>query len=243
MIDLHCHILPGIDDGSKNLAESLKILRHAAEAGVTTAILTPHYVRDSKYNCNNARKNQLLEILKIAVQDAEIPIDLHLGNEVYLDQNLLDLLSSGEIATLANSRYLLIELPVLTEDQTARDTLFKLITSGFTPIIAHPERYAYVQKDPHYLDAFIELGCLFQGDYQSLLGKYGRAAKKSLAQLIKAGTITFLASDTHHSSDDYNLRKAIRRTCGLVKTAREAEALFETNPRKVLENATISPKA
>lgn len=240
MIDLHCHILPGIDDGSKNLQESLTILRNAAAAGVTDAILTPHYIRDSQYNYDNAHKSQLLDILKTATHEAEIPINLYLGNEVYIDQDALGLLNSDKIATLAGSRYILIELPVLTEDQTARDTLFKLVASGFIPIIAHPERYSYVQKNPHYIDAFLEIGCLFQGDYQSLLGKYGRAAKKSLQKLIKANAITFLASDTHHANDDYNLRKAIRHTCGLVKTATKAEALFETNPRKVLENLKIS---
>lgn len=239
MIDLHCHILPSIDDGSKTIKESLEILRHAAEAGITDAVLTPHYIRDSKYNCDNARKAELLAELKAAAAAAEIPINLYLGNEIYIDHDLLNLLGSGEVSTLANSRYLLVELPVLTEDQAAGDTLFKLITSGFTPIIAHPERYQYVQKNPAYVDTFIEIGCLFQGDYQSLLGKYGRAAKKSLEKLIKAGKITFLASDTHHSTDDYNLRKAIRHTCGLVKTAAECEALFETNPQKVLNNKTI----
>lgn len=242
MIDIHCHILPGVDDGAKDLHTSLEILKNAADSGVTDVILTPHYIKDSKYNFSNTPKSQILDILRLGARRAGININLHLGNEVYLDLDLIKLLRTGQIMPLANSRYILIELPVRAEDSAAKDILFDVISCGYTPIIAHPERYLYFQNNPAKIQEYLDLGCLMQGDYQSLHGRYGKHAKKALKTYLKKGQIHFLASDTHKASEAYNLPETYRQVVKITKSSAYAKDLLENNPQRILQNQPISDK-
>ena len=105
--DLHCHLLPGIDDGSKTIEESIETLRRAEKEGVTEIVLTPHYIENTRYNCNNKNKKELFEKLESAMQEAGIDIKLYLGNENYMSENFVELLKNREIMTINNSRYLL----------------------------------------------------------------------------------------------------------------------------------------
>lgn len=239
MIDIHCHILPGIDDGAKDLHTSLTMLEKAAQAGITDVIVTPHFIKDSKYNFGNHPKSQILDILRTAVQQANIDINIYLGNEIYLDLDILKLLDADRIATLADSRYLLIELPVLNEDTSAKDILFDIISSGYTPIIAHPERYHYFQAQPTKIQEYLDLGCLMQGDYQSLHGRYGRHAKKALTSYLKKGQIHFLASDQHHASEEYHIPETYQKLHKILGSADKARDLLENNPRHILTNKPL----
>ncbi len=239
MIDMHCHILPGIDDGSKNLEESMLILENAATSGVTDIIFTPHYIKGTKYCYDNRAKKQLTEILVEAMKRTDLEINVHFGNEVYIDQNIPEMLENGEIATLAGSRYLLLELPVATEDLSAPDLIFRLKSQGITPIIAHPERYDYFTRDLKKIDRYLELGCLMQGDYMSILGKYGKAAKKSLTKLLKANKIQMLASDIHHSSSDYHIPEVEKKLMKILKSDDKIQNLMIENPERIIKNLDI----
>lgn len=239
MIDLHCHIMPGIDDGAKDLHTSLAILNKARLAGITDVVLTPHFIKDSIYNFANTPKSQILDILRIAVKNAGIKINLHLGNEVFLDPKLVELLKSGQVATLAGSKYVLIELPVRAEDAHAKDILFSVINNGYTPVIAHPERYLYFQNDPGKIQEYIDLGCLMQGDYQSLHGRYGKHAKSALKTYLKRGQIHFLASDIHKSTTDYNLAETRRKLLKILRSEEKVATLLEGNPHRVLLNQPV----
>lgn len=238
MIDIHAHILPGIDDGAPDLASTLAILRNAEAAGVTDIILTPHYIKNTRYAFNNASKEAILNIIKTAVEQAGIKINLYLGNEIFYDLDIHSMLVGKKIASLNDSRYLLIEFPVQNEDHSIKDTLFKLICDGFTPVIAHPERYLYFQKNSKKIDEYLELGCLMQGDYQSLHGRYGRHAERTLKRYLKAGKIHFLASDTHKPTDNYNLEKTYQVVDKITRG--KAKVLLEENPRKVLEDEVLA---
>ena len=146
--DLHCHLLPGIDDGSRTIEESIETLRRAEKEGVTEIVLTPHYIENTRYNCNNKNKKELFVKLNDAMHEAGIDIKLYLGNENYMSENFVELLKNKEIMTINNSRYLLFEFPLNQIYQNSKEVLYELVTMGCVPILAHPERYRDFQKHP-----------------------------------------------------------------------------------------------
>ena len=146
MKDIHSHILPGIDDGARNVEESIKLLEKFYDNGVTDIILTPHYIYNSNYNSNNKEKMLLLNEVKKKYKK----INLYLGNEVYISDNIPELIKQNEIFTLNNSKYLLIELPMNSEIKNLDSIIFDIMRNGIIPIIAHPERYVYVQNNINY---------------------------------------------------------------------------------------------
>lgn len=239
MIDIHCHLMPGVDDGAKSLDETLAMFENAYTSGVTDMILTPHYIKGTKYSLNNENKGKITEILREALRRADIDIEIHYGNEVYIDDDLPKMLREGEVASLAGSRYVLIELPVASEDKNAGNVIFRLKSDGYVPIIAHPERYNYIQKHPEKVMEYIRLGCLLQGDYMSLLGKYGRKAEKTLKTLLKHDKIAMLSSDIHHSTSDYHIPEAEKRVMKIVKSEEKLNELFIENPEKVVNDQKI----
>ena len=239
MIDLHCHLMPGVDDGSKTLNETLAMFENAVTSGVTDMVLTPHYIKGTKYSLDNEAKSKITAILREALRRSEIDINISFGNEVYLDDKLPEMLECGEISTLNNSRYLLVELPVASEAKNAGNVFFRLRSQGITPVIAHPERYAYIQKHPEKVLEYTKLGCLLQGNYMSLLGKYGRKAEKTLKTLLKEDVIAFLASDVHHETNEYHLPEAERKVLKIVRSEDKVQKLFIENPEKVIKDEEI----
>lgn len=240
MKDIHCHILMGIDDGSISLENSLEILKKAQEEGVTDIMLTPHYIKNSKYNADNQTKIQLMNILQEAMKKENMNINLYIGNETYIDENIIQLIKERKVATLNNSRYILIELPVANQRHDLKEIFFELIRNNYIPIIAHPERYLYFQKDISKLDEYIEMGVLLQGDYQSLFGHYGKKAEKTLKKLLKNQMIQFLGSDTHRSKDGYNMKILKKKLLKIIKNEETIETLLYKNFDKVINNEEIS---
>ena len=239
MIDIHCHLMPGVDDGSKDLDETLAMFENAYTSGITSVILTPHYIKGTKYNLKNSAKRQVTEILREALRRSDIDINVYYGNEVYIDDKLPEMIESGEVATLANSRYILVELPVNAEDKNAGNVFFRLRSNGITPIIAHPERYIYFQKHPEKVMEYIKLGCLLQGNYMSLLGKYGKKAGKTLKLFLKNDLISFLGSDIHHAHNEYHLPEAEKAVLKIVKSEDKVQKLFIDNPEAIIKGKSI----
>lgn len=212
MKDLHCHLLYGIDDGSRSLDESIHLLKQMSLSGITEVILTPHYIGKSKYIANNKDKNKLLTELKKRVAKEKLNIKLYLGNEIYLDEDILSNIKKNEISSLNDSKYLLIELPVLNCPHNVKNIFSELKYNGYKVILAHPERYQYVIENINILKDFIDMGVLLQGNYTSLLGKYGKDSKKALIRILKKGWISFLSGDIHHeiTCDEEKIRKKLR---------------------------------
>lgn len=237
MKDIHSHLLPGIDDGSKSIDESIKLLKQMEECGVTDLVLTPHYIVDSKYNCKPDMKRIIYKQLLEEVRKNNINIKLYLGNEIFLDDDLLSLVREGEVETINNSRYLLIEFPMVNFPTKAINVFSELIYSGYKIILAHPERYLYIQKNIKILDEFKEMGVLFQGNYESLCNKYGYGSKKTLIKLLKKGYISFLAGDIHHEVNlDLNkLEKKLKKYIDTTKI----EQLLNTNIDKVINDMDL----
>jgi protein-tyrosine phosphatase len=196
MIDLHSHILPGVDDGPATLEESLEIARRAAADGVRVIAATPH-VRDD-YPTRPATMERLVGELRTAIAGEGIDIDLRPGGEIAIDW--LDRLSDDDLVSfgLAGSRhYLLLEFPYAGWPLSLHEWVFRLVTRRITPVIAHPERNADVQANPDELRPLVDAGALVQITAASLDGRIGRSSRAAAKALIEQGLAHLLASDAH----------------------------------------------
>ena len=192
MIDIHSHILPNIDDGSRSLNETIHILKEAQKAGFTKIISTSHYI-DGYYEANEEQRTKLLKEIKENFQG----IELYLGNEIYITNQMTDLLSEKKASTINNSKYVLFELPMNTKAMDVKEVVFRLMEKGYVPIIAHPERYEYVKENIEYVRELADMGVLFQSNYGSSIGMYGKKAQKTQKKLLEEGLIQFFGSDVH----------------------------------------------
>ena len=192
MIDIHSHILPGIDDGARTLTESVEIVKELAGQGVTAIIATPHYITESIYTSPRSKNEKLLGELREAVKVAGVKVRLELGNEIYMDGKIEQLLQNKLISPLAGGKYLLVELPMSGEYPSFRDILLELIYDGHKVVLAHPERYTSFQKDYDQIDDLSELGVLMQCNLGSFLKQYGRKAQKIAEIIISNSSCTSL---------------------------------------------------
>ena len=197
MKDLHNHLMYGIDDGSRSLKESKELLKKLEERGVSEILLTPHFIRDSEYSSNNREKKVILDILQ-----KETSIKLYIGNEVYIDDKIIDYINNGYISTINNSRYVLIELSLYNRINNYMDIIFDLINSGYIPVIAHVERYHYIKLEE--IIKLNDMGCLFQSNLGSLLGRYGKNTTRNLILLLKKRIINVFGTDIHRTVYDIN---------------------------------------
>ena len=238
MKDLHSHLLYGIDDGSRSIEESIELLKKMEKHGIKELMLTPHYVDNSKYNCNNKDKMKIFNELKEKAKKENINIKLYLGNEVFITNNFLELLKKDEITTLNSSKYLLFELPMRQKYNNTHNITNELTSKGYIPILAHPERYESFQKHPNLLKDYIRAGILLQGNFTSLFGKYGRSAEKTLKYLLKNKWISFLGSDTHHDIQ-FDSKKLEKKLLRITKDRDYVLDLMENNFDKVVSNIDI----
>jgi protein-tyrosine phosphatase len=196
MIDLHSHILPGVDDGPATLEESLEIARSAAAEGVRVIAATPH-VRDD-YPTTPSTMERLLAELRAAIHGEGIPVDVRPGGEIAIDW--LDRLSEEDLIRFGlggSPHYLLVEFPYAGWPLSLHEWVFRLVTRQITPVIAHPERNADVQANPDELRPLVDAGALVQITAASLDGRIGRSSKAAAIGLIERGLAHLLASDAH----------------------------------------------
>jgi protein-tyrosine phosphatase len=244
MIDLHCHILPGIDDGAKSLAESIAMCRAAATAGCEAMVATPHQRRGVWWNGDRAALAALRGELSAAVAPE---IQIYSGGEIHVDRELLAevaRLAAGEeagILPLAGSRYLLLEFAASWTAPTAADLVHELIVAGWRPVLAHPELIPFLAEDEAVIAHLVSLGAMTQVTAMSLTGDFGRRAQLFVRRLVDAGLAHFVASDSHD---------LLRRPPGLARAFAalqerwgEATALALTtdNPRAVVEDRPLPP--
>lgn len=240
MKDLHSHILYGIDDGSKSLEESLVILKNAYKNGVTDIVLTPHYIKDSVYNTNKEKNQKLMDELKLKLKEIGVNLNLYLGNEVYIDEDIINLLRTNEISTINNSKYILIELPLNNESLILEEVIYELKKSGLVPIIAHPERYISYYNNFDFFSDLIDSGCLLQANIGSLYGKYGSKTKKMLKGLLKRDMIHFFGSDIHHKNSDIYEKNIQKDLLKILKDKKRVEDILMKNVDMVIKNQDIN---
>lgn len=237
MIDIHSHILPGVDDGSKSFEESIEIIKKAEENGVSDIILTPHYIKGSIYHSGVRENKKILRELKAEVEKEGIPVRLYLGNEVFVESDMIQMVLDGEITTLNNSRYLLFELPLNQEFRNFDEVINSVRSNGLVPVIAHPERYGMVHENPLILNEMKRIGALFQSDVGAFFGKYGKSSEKMVKLLLKHDMIDFLASDIHRGES--NLYEDAQEAFSYVekeKGEEYAKKVFEGNQEKIFQD-------
>lgn len=238
MKDIHSHLLYGIDDGSKSIEESIELLKKMKKQGIDELILTPHYIEESKYNCNNKSKEKIFKELSKKAQEEGIEIKLYLGNEAFFATNLLELIKKGEVATLNNSKYILFEFPMKQIYKNTAEIINELVSHGYVPILAHPERYKVFQEHPNMMEDYLRSGVLLQGNFTSLFGKYGKTAEKTLKYFLRKRWVTFLGSDTHHEVK-FSAKKLERKLNKITKDKGYTSSLMYDNFDKVIKNEDI----
>ena len=240
MIEIHCHLLPNIDDGVTSFEESIQTISQMKQLGYEKIIITPHYIHGTKYNCNNKEKLNLLDQLKNKLQKKEIDVELYLGNEVFIDEDLSKHLDEEQICTINNSRYLFIELPRNDQIVKLNDIIFGLKNKNITPILAHPERYSFIKEDVSLLEDLIHRGVLLQVNFESINGKYGKEAKKVAQYIFKNNLASFIGGDVHHENSLFfkDYEKTKKKIIKIIKEEKWNELINE-NPQKVIENKEI----
>lgn len=239
MKDIHSHLIPGIDDGSRTIEESIMLLKKMEQQGITDLVLTPHYVEKSRYVCNNKEKRKKFDELKNEAEKNNININLYLGNEVFFTPHIKEYIENDEVETINGSKYILIEFPMTQVYRNTHEIIQELITNEYVPILAHPERYKIFQSHPDLIEEYLRKGILLQGNATSLLGKYGKEAKKTLKYFIKKGYISFLGTDTHRDFK-FNEKKLIRIIKKINKNEEYVNNMLYKNFEKVINNEYIA---
>ncbi len=234
MTDMHNHLLFGVDDGARNIEDSIDVLKDMANFGYKNVILTPHYIKDSNYN-NKAKDNyQKLKELQKELNNRNININLYLGNEIYIDDQIYELVKSREVYTLNGTNFLLVELPISGEFDNYEEIFSHLISKGCNVILAHPERYIAFQKDFNKVYELEKIGVYFQSNLDSLTGRYGEDALKMVKRLLKEKKISFLGTDIHHKKHDYNVWNEARNLALKYISEHEYDILVNINPGKLI---------
>lgn len=241
MIDIHAHILPGLDDGSQNLEISLEMAVQAVKGGVDRMVMTPHCnIPDMFDNYND--ENRLwyrMQTFRRQVKEAGIPLTLYTGMEVFGTPEVPSHLEKGRLLTINDTKYLLIEFPFFGSPYYATDILSEICHMHYAPIVAHPERYEYVQNDPELVDFWIRMGCGIQVNKGSLLGRFGRAAYYTGIRLLEEGMVSCIASDAHHSEWRTTFMDEVRMMISREYGESYADFLTRLNPERILEGKEL----
>lgn len=209
MIDLHCHILPGVDDGAKTDQDSIDMGKKAVEQGITHILCTPHH-RNGVYTNHAADVIRNVERLQKIFDQENIDITLLEGQEVRLFGELLEDIDKGDILfTDLDNTYILIEFPSSMIPNYAEDIFYELLSRGKVPVIVHPERNAGFREDITRLEPFIEMGVLTQLTAPSIVGKFGKAIRKTALEMMDNNLLHMVASDAHGiNSRNFYLKEA-----------------------------------
>jgi protein-tyrosine phosphatase len=232
MIDIHCHILPGVDDGAADLSEAVKMAEIALADGIAGIVATPHIKeplidRQSLSICH--------EELTTRLEKRLIPVDIFLGGEVsvYLDSSVFN------FYTINGTKYILIELPSGHLPKNTGETLFNLIVNGFRPIIAHPERNFSILKKPDILFDWLDMQVLVQITAGSITGMFGPDTKACARFLLQKGVVSFMASDAHSAGHRRPVLSAGVQAASRIIGGKEALKLVTTNPEAMLAGEPI----
>ena len=230
MVDIHSHVLPGLDDGARTLDESLEMLRIAARSGTTDIVATPHINTEFR----NERA-QIQEAYRRLCEEANGIIKIHLGCDFHLSyENLMQALAEPQNYTINGQQYLMVELPDLLAFPAIRDALRQLLSSGIIPVITHPERNMSLQPKLEELESWVKQGALVQVTAQSLTGRFGPAAKRAADSLLSAKLVHFVASDAHDCFDRTPDLSAAFHYVHSRCSRQDAELLFTHNPAATL---------
>src|SRR5690349_5280595 len=235
MVDIHSHILYGLDDGARTLEESMAMVRLAAESGTTDIVATPH--ADLRYAYRPELVDQRIAELAEAAAGA---LRIHRGCDFHLYyENIQQALDNPARFTINQKRYLLVEFSDVMILDSASEVFSRMLAGGTTPVITHPERNALLARSVDQIAQWVDAGCRVQLTAQSFLGRFGRRAKAAAAQLIERGLVHFIASDAHDTEHRPPVMDGAYRYIEKEYGKANAEALFTDNPRAVLAGEEV----
>lgn len=237
-VDFHTHLLPGLDDGVQDWPEALALLQQATADGVAALVLTPHFW-PGVYQPEPPRIDEQLAKLREHVNSAGLALELYAGVEAYITPDLPQLVKSGAVRPLAGT-YLLVELPAHDYPEYVENVLFRLQTQGITPILAHPERNAYLAENREKLFSLAERGVLFQINAGSLTGLFGTRAHRAAIFWLSAGLVHFLGSDAHSRNRPPVLSPAVGEITKIGGPSL-AHLVAWANPRRALAGLPMAP--
>lgn len=195
-VDMHSHLIPGIDDGSPDMQTTLGLLRGFQANGYKKVITTPHVMSDYYRNSSDTIRKGLADVRE-AIKKEGLDIEIDAAAEYYLDEHFEKLIDAGDILTFGKN-YVLFELAFMVEPDMLKSTLFKLQMAGYQPILAHPERYPYWHSTPERMRELVERDVMLQVNIGSLTGFYSQGVQKAGEWLIDNGLVDFIATDCHH---------------------------------------------
>lgn len=238
MIDIHSHILPNIDDGARSIEETFNLIKEAQKAGFEAIVSTSHYM-ENYYETDVPEREVWVKAICENLQTKNIETNLYLGNEIYFSDNIIELLEQRKASTINDTSYVLFELPLNAEPMNLYDVVYEMLQYKLVPILAHPERYSYVQKDPDLIYDLIEKGVLMQANYGSIIGQYGEKAQIIVRKFFENNMVHFLGSDVHRPNTIYPKIPQILREIESIIGSEKLEELTTKNPKLLLNNKKI----
>ncbi len=235
--DVHCHIIPGVDDGARNEDTTKRMLSIAAEEGMDVLIATPHFsCADDKTDAEELqiRFQKVRELWKSYGEEKE----LYIGNELFYSGEVVEALSQGRALTINGTRYVLVEFPVYAEFAYIQKAIQRLRYAGYIPVIAHVERYVYVQKR-RLMQELINTGAYLQVNTSTVLGKHGFFTKLFVMNLLKSDMIHFIGTDAHGARERRPIMKECRELMEKKLGKAHTHRILEENPKKMLRGERL----
>ena len=235
MIDLHCHLLPGIDDGPATMSEALQLAEQAVEDGVTHSVVTPH-IHEGRWSNEAANIADVVGVFRERLVEEGIPLFVGYAAEVRIGIELIPMIERHRIPFLGewnDEHVLLLELPHSHIPTGTQRVVSWLLKNNIRPMIAHPERNKDVMRDINKLAPFVESGCLFQVTAGSVAGQFGDAAQQRAVELLEADVVTILASDAHHLTRRPVNLSAGKRAVEILIGKAKAQQLVQDNPERL----------
>lgn len=239
MIDIHSHILPGVDDGSENFEKTLAMLEMACESGVSTIVATPHCMPGVYNNVVSEKLEDKWERFIARITPYEFPLRICRGMEVMLTDETLRLIRNKTVWPLNDSRYLLVEFAFDEDPEFCRKALKKVMEYGYVPVVAHPSRYYFVQSWPQIVYDWYMMGCAIQVNKGSLLGRFGRKEYNIAHSLLEHGLVTCVASDAHGARQRTTRMNELWEMLAERYGENYAYMLMQENPARILNNSTL----
>jgi len=237
IIDIHSHILPGIDDGAKNMQETIDMIHMAVEEGIDAVIATPHYEVGAGFEAMERYQEVYEEVLQY-ITDHQIPLQLYQGNEIYYSGSIPELLQQGRIRTMNESRYILVEFAPGTEYTSMKRAFSMLLYAGYWPILAHAERYMTLRK-LNRVEEIVRMGVCIQLNTSAITGRDGLQIKRYCHKLLKNGLVHVIGTDAHGSRH----RRPEMKECVIYLDKKIGityrRQLCEMNPTRILKGEKI----
>lgn len=233
LADMHCHIVPGVDDGARDMAESLSILNEEYKQGVRMIILTPHW-RHGMFETDRKTVEDQYQKLREEAQKSFPDLTLYLGCEFHVHPDMIEEISKNSLFRMNGSDYVLTEFSAHHDQNYIRDVINQEVSSGLIPIVAHIERYPACLSDPEFIHELRQMGAFVQINADSAAGQEGWSVKRAVLRLVKEGLIDFVGSDAHNTKDRAchlsDAEKVLRKKFGPEVT----EKLFWDNAEKII---------